>query len=87
MRETPNVFFGLHLNSKDRGGIFNSAGFTLAGSMGVSAGRNDKLAWSMTTAFGDVMDLFDIRVQDGVAYVGGLQRKRRHLELGYQRGP
>ena len=87
MLDTPNVFFGLHLNSKDQGGSFNAAGFTLAGSMGVSAGRNDRLAWSMTTAFGDVMDLFDIRVADGIAHVGGQEIEIvRHEETIRVRG-
>jgi penicillin amidase len=60
MLEVPNVFYALHINSADGEGTFDVAGFTLAGSFGVSAGRNDRLAWTVTTAFGDVMDVWEV---------------------------
>jgi penicillin amidase len=65
--EVPGIFYALHINSSDGEGSMNVAGFTLAGSFGVSTGRNDRLAWTVTSAFGDVMDLWDVRqTEEGV---------------------
>ena len=58
--EVPNIFYGLHINSKDGEGTFNMAGFTLAGSFGIHTGRNDRTVWTMTSAFGDVMDVWEV---------------------------
>ncbi len=69
--ESPNVMFGLHVNSADREGTFDVAGFTLAGSLGVSLGHNRHVAWSATTSFADVMDVWEVRLQADGVVVGG----------------
>jgi penicillin amidase len=64
-------FFGapmpMHLNSKDAGGSFDVAGFSFPGTPGIALGHNDAVAWTATTAFVDVMDVFDVeRIGEGV---------------------
>jgi penicillin amidase len=64
----PGVFYALHINSKDAGGSFDVAGFAFPGTPGVSLGHTDKVAWAATTAFADVMDVFDVPLSaDGIA--------------------
>lgn len=62
-------FFGsplpMHLNSKDAGGTFDVAGFVFPGTPGVALGHNDAVAWTATSAFVDVMDVFDVERTDG----------------------
>lgn len=69
--ESPNVMFGLHINSTGGSGTFDVAGLTLAGSLGVSLGHNRRVAWSATTGFADVMDAWEVRMRpDGVVVAG-----------------
>jgi penicillin amidase len=67
-------FFGspmpMHLNSKDAGGSFDVAGFAFPGTPGIALGHNDAVAWTATTAFVDVMDVFDVERTDGGVRVG-----------------
>ena len=58
----PGVFYALQINSKDAGGTFDVAGFAFPGTPGVSLGHTDRVAWAATTAFGDVMDVFDVPI-------------------------
>lgn len=60
----PGVFYALHIDSADQGGTFNVAGFSFPGLPGVSIGQTDKVAWSPTTAFADVMDVWDVPSPD-----------------------
>jgi penicillin amidase len=67
-------FFGspwpLHLNSKDAGGSFDVAGFAFPGTPGVALGHNDAVAWTATTAFADVMDVWKVTRVDDQIQVG-----------------
>lgn len=56
----PGLFYALHIDSQSRGGTFNVAGFSFPGLPGVSIGHTDRLMWSPTTAFADVMDVFEL---------------------------
>ncbi len=60
----PGVFYALHIDSADQGGSFNAAGFSFPGLPGVSIGQTDKVAWSPTTAFADVMDVWEVPSPD-----------------------
>ena len=60
----PGIFYALHINSADAGGSFDVAGFTFPGTAGVSLGQNRATAWTATTAFADVMDIFEVPAPD-----------------------
>lgn len=60
--DSPSVLYGLHLDSKTRGkGTFNVGGFGFAGTPGVQLGHNEHIHWAATTAFADVMDLWNVQ--------------------------
>ncbi len=63
--------YAVHLNSKDKGGTFDTAGFAFVSAPGILGGINDKIAWSPTSTFGDVMDLVGVEIVDGKANIGG----------------
>lgn len=65
------VTYALHLNSKDAGGSFDVTGFSFVGTPGIFAGHNDKIAWTPTSSFADVMDTWAVRIEDGKAHIGG----------------
>lgn len=65
------ITYALHLNSKDAGGTFNVTGFSFVGAPGIFAGHNDKVAYTETSAFADVMDIWAVEIVDGKANVGG----------------
>ncbi len=68
----PGLFYALHINSKDRGGSFDVAGFSFPFLPGVSIGHTDALAWSPTTAFADVMDVWEVPMpDDSTVVIGG----------------
>lgn len=63
--DSPSVLYAMHLDSKSRGrGSINAAGFGFAGTPGVQLGHNEHIHWAATTAFADVMDLWNVR-RDG----------------------
>jgi penicillin amidase len=69
--QSPSLMYGLHLNSTERGnGTLDVAGFAFAGTMGVQLGHNRKLHWAATTNFADVMDLWEVRVEDQGVWAG-----------------
>jgi penicillin amidase len=64
-------FFGapypLHMNSKAGGGTYDVAGFAFPGTPGIALGHTDRVAWSATSSFADVMDAWMVtREGDGV---------------------
>ncbi len=67
------ITYALHLNSKDAGGTFNTTGFAFVGAPGIFAGHNDRVAYTETSAFADVMDLWAVKIEDGKANVGGTE--------------
>lgn len=69
--QSPSLMYGLHLNSTERGnGTLDVAGFSFAGTMGVQLGHNAKLHWAATTNFADVMDLWEVQVEDQGVWAG-----------------
>lgn len=62
--DSPTRFWPVHLNSKDAGGSYDVIGFAFAGVPGVQLGHNDRVGWTATTNFADVMDLFEVTVDD-----------------------
>ena len=69
--QSPNVMYAQHLNSVDRGGDFDAAGFGFAGAPGVQLGHNRHVQWAATTGFADCMDLLSVSVTDGKVNAGG----------------
>jgi penicillin amidase len=65
------MMYALHLNSADAGGTFDNVGFAFVAVPGMFAGHNRSFAYTPTSAFADVMDMWAIKIEDGVAKVGG----------------
>lgn len=60
---TPNRFFAQHLSSVDGSGRLDVIGFAFAGTPGVQLGHNRHVAWTATTNFADVLDLWRVQTQ------------------------
>lgn len=58
---SPSRFFAFHMNSADRGGTLDVAGFAFVGTPTVELGHNAHVGWTATTNFADVMDLWDVK--------------------------
>lgn len=69
--QSPSLMWANHMNSADRGGTVDVAGFCFVGSPGVQLGHNRDIAWTATTNYPDVMDLWSVAVSDDVAMLGG----------------
>lgn len=68
---SPSLMWLHHMNSKEAGGLIDIIGWSFVGTPGVSLGHNDKLAWTATTNYPDVTDVWDVEVIDGKALIGG----------------
>lgn len=68
-------FFGapypMHINSRDSGGTYNTAGFAYPGTPGIALGFNDTVIWVVTTNMGDVNDLWKVTKLFGILRIGG----------------
>ena len=62
--DPPGIFYAQHINSKDQGGTIDAAGFSFVGTPGISVGQTDRIMWTPTTAFADVMDVWTVAVPD-----------------------
>jgi len=65
------LMYAIHLNSKDAGGTFNVAGFSFVGAPGIAMGQTDAVLWSPTSAFPDVMDMWEVTLGDGTVSIAG----------------
>ncbi len=65
------IMYALHLNSLDGGGHYDNAGFAFAAVPGMFAGHNRQLAYTPTSAFADVMDMWAVEIVDGQAMIAG----------------
>ena len=91
----PNRFFAQHLSSADAGGRLDVVGFGFAGTPGVQLGHNRHVAWTATTNFADVMDLWRVKTEqrDGreQAQIGGawvpVQRRVESIRVRSPGGP
>jgi penicillin amidase len=69
--QSPSVMYAMHMNSADRGGSVDVAGFGFAGAPGVQLGHNRHVQWAATTGFADCMDLFSVSVDGDTINAGG----------------
>lgn len=71
---SPSVFYLQHLNSADAGGAFDVAGFSFVGTPAVQLGHNRHVAWTATTTYPDISDLWEVRAAGDTVNVGGESR-------------
>lgn len=57
---SPSRLWPTHVNSADAGGDLDVIGFAFVGTPGVQLGHNARVAWTATTNFADVMDMWDV---------------------------
>ena len=70
--DRPGLLYAQHINSKDQGGTIDAAGFSFVGTPGISVGQTDRIVWTPTTAFADVMDVWTVAMPDEAhASLGG----------------
>lgn len=88
---SPSRFFAQHLNSADSGGTLDVVGFGFTGTPGVQLGHNHRVAWTATTNFADVMDLWEATTAGDQVIVGGKPRPARvrheHIRVRAAIGP
>jgi len=63
------LVYAVHLNSADAGGRYDVAGFAFVGAPGIAMGHNRDVVWSPTSNFGDVMDMWEVRITDEGAHI------------------
>jgi penicillin amidase len=87
--DLPGLFYALHINSKDQDGTIDAAGFSFVGTPGISVGQTDRVVWTPTTAFADVMDVWTVAMPDPdhVEIAGQLVEVTRREELITVRNP
>jgi penicillin G amidase len=59
---SPSLMWVHQLNSADRGGSLDVVGWSFVGTPAISIGHNRKLAWTATTSYPDVTDIYDVEV-------------------------
>jgi penicillin amidase len=64
------ITYGVHLSSTEGTGTYDAAGFSFVGAPGIFAGHNDKVAWTETSSFADVMDMWSVEKKDGTYRIG-----------------
>ena len=81
---SPSRFFAQHISTVDGGGTLDVIGFGFAGTPGVQLGHNRHVAWTATTNFADVMDLWDVTATGDQVVFGGKNRPAqvRHEHIG-----
>ena len=57
--------YPMHINSADAGGGLDVAGFAYPGIPGIALGHTRGVLWTQTTAFGDVMDVWEVEEVGG----------------------
>ena len=68
---SPSLFWMSHLNSADQSGKIDVEGWSFVGTPGVSLGQNRFIAWTATTNYPDVTDLWDVASDGTSVTVGG----------------
>lgn len=89
---TPSRFFAQHINTVDAGGgELDVVGFGFTGTPGVQLGHNRRVAWTATTNFADVMDLWEVTATADQVVLGGKGRpaklRREHIRVRATTGP
>ncbi len=67
---TAGVMYGIHLNSIDGSGTFDVGGFAFCSAPGIALGQTRGVAWTPTSAFADVMDMWSVEITDKGAKIG-----------------
>jgi penicillin amidase len=62
---SPSLMYAQHLNSADAGGRYDVIGFSFVGVPGISLGHNRRIQWTATNNYADVLDLWEVAVEDG----------------------
>lgn len=70
---SPSLFWVQHMSSQDAGGTLDVIGWSFVGTPGVSIGHNRRVAWTATTNYPDVTDLWDVLVVEDRATIGGVE--------------
>ncbi len=68
---SPMLFFMQHLNSAAADGELDVVGFSFVGTPGVQLGHNARVAWTATTSYPDISDLWEVRATPTSVNVGG----------------
>ncbi len=68
---SPSLMWMSHINSADQGGTLDAEGWSFVGTPGVSLGHNRNIAWTATTNYPDVTDLWDVAYDGTNVTVGG----------------
>ena len=69
---SPSLLWMQHLNSADAGGRFDVTGFAFAGTPGVQLGHNRHIAWTATTNYPDISDIWAVRASASSVRIGEL---------------
>lgn len=81
--QSPSLFWMHHMHAAD--GSLDVAGWSFVGGPTVSLGHNRDVAWTATTTYGDMMDMWDVRVSGGTATIAGalapIQTRREVIEV------
>ncbi len=64
------LLYAVHLDSKERGGTFDTAGFAFVSAPGLMGGQTDKVVYAPTSAFADVMDMWAVETVEGGVKIG-----------------
>jgi len=67
--QSPSLFWMHHMSAAD--GSLDVIGWNFVGGPTVSLGHNRHVAWTATTTYDDMMDVWQVRVTGGAAEVGG----------------
>ncbi|MBK9264146.1 MAG: penicillin acylase family protein [Polyangiaceae bacterium] len=70
--DVPGMFYALHMNSADQGGTLDVAGFSFSAVPGISLGQTQRVMWTATTSFADVMDVWEVVRENGAIRYGGM---------------
>jgi penicillin amidase len=62
--------YPMHLDSRDAGGSYDVAGFAYPGTPGIALGHTREVAWTATSAFADVTDVWQVERAGGGVKVG-----------------
>ncbi len=62
---SPSRLWPVHISGVDGGGTIDAIGFAFPGTPGIQIGHNEHVAWTATTDFADVMDIWDVSTDAG----------------------
>lgn len=66
--QSPSLFWLHHLHTAD--GALDVIGFNFVGGPAIQLGHNRDVVWTATTTYGDMMDIWDVRLVDDTVRIG-----------------